>query len=219
MKIVEIFQSIDGEGPRAGKLANFIRLAGCNLRCTYCDTDYAWDDDGAREMSVLEITQQLNSHLPHVTITGGEPCRSFETLSPLLSRLLELDYLPSIETNGSIDLRPFIRCFPQIQYIVDYKSPTSGVNAEMNKHAFIHLNAHDVIKFVVGSIEDLDAMNAFYENTICLMPEFPQLYISPVWGAIDGETIVQYMMEHWLLNFRMQIQLHKVIWDADKKGV
>lgn len=214
MKVIEIFNSIDGEGKRAGELTTFIRLAGCNLQCPYCDTKYSWSDKDATEMSVLEIAEFVSRNgYTNVTITGGEPL-IHPDIKVLLRALSMKGCDVNVETNGSIDIDRF-RC-PHVFFTVDYKCPSSGMEDKMCFSMFNKLRGEDVLKFVVGSRDDLQTarrVTQLLDDHSCL------IYISPVFGQIEPAEIVQFMQEHRMEDWRIQLQLHKFIWDPNKRGV
>lgn len=203
----EIFDSIDGEGKTAGELATFIRLTGCNLRCAYCDTVYAFGEGAP--MTVPDIVSRVRFR--HVTLTGGEPL--LQPINPLL-RALPPGTTTNVETNGSIALRPFmddLRGF----FTIDYKCGSSGENGKMLRENFLALRPCDVLKFVVGSAEDLREARDF-----SLAVNTPaQIFVSPVFGQIEPAAIVDFMKAHALQNWRLQLQMHKYIWRPDARGV
>ena len=161
MKIIEIFDSIDGEGIRTGQSATFIRLAGCNLRCSYCDTVYSLFGEETpceyTEMTIEEVISKVNANYKRITLTGGEPLITPES-SKLVSRLTEMGYEVNIETNGAVDIIEFLKKIPHSEnlfFTIDYKLPTSGMTDKMIWNNFLNLRPCDVIKFVVGSSEDI----------------------------------------------------------------
>ncbi len=205
----EIFASIDGEGTRAGELANFIRLTGCNLRCSYCDTEYAFV--GGKAMTCDEIIGQLNPAVKNVTLTGGEPL--LQNCRELIAALLSDGYMVNIETNGSINVDPYL--VAGVMVTVDYKCNTSGMSSSMLEENFTKLRDKDVIKFVVGSIKDLVQAEMLCDK----INTRAKIYISPVFGQIEAKTIVEYMLERRRIDWRVQLQLHKYIWEPNKRGV
>lgn len=214
--VVEIFDSIDGEGKRTGELATFIRLAGCNLRCSYCDTSYGLDFISGTPMKMSEIIDKCKEYSnKNITLTGGEPlARIF--VDELIERLALEGFEVNIETNGSISLYNTPR-LKNVFYTMDYKCPSSGVEDKMDLENLKFLDKDDVLKFVVGSEEDLD-------KTWTILDEYKpkaQVYISPVFGKIEPVEIVNYMKEHkeTFKDARIQIQLHKIIWNPDERGV
>ncbi len=213
MKVVEIFKSIDGEGKRAGMPATFIRLAFCNLRCTYCDTSYAFDDNYARDMTVDEIVHKcIELDCPSITLTGGEPLihRDVENLIAELDRN-NLDV--NVETNGTID-PSYYHKLKNVWFTVDYKSPSSGCENAMNPEAFKKLRPQDVLKFVVGSDKDLESAL----NVIKKYEPAAQIYFSPVFGY-DAANIVDFLLANKLNKCKVQLQIHKYIYDPDARGV
>ena len=210
LRVNEIFDSIEGEGKRAGSLVTFIRLTGCNLRCSYCDTQYAFNE--GELFSVSKIAEQVNRH--RVTITGGEPLMQ-DNIRFLLDALHGHEV--NIETNGSIDIEPFF-CYPQVFFTVDYKCYTSCMSSAMLSKNFDILRKRDVLKFVIGSTIDLEQARRFYTKHYNVLRN-RIIYVSPVFGQIEPVKIVEYIKENKLYNWRVQIQLHKVIWPPDTRGV
>lgn len=207
MKVNEIFFSVDGEGKRSGQLAAFIRLAGCNLRCSYCDTKYSFHD--GREMAAAEIADAVKN-FRNVTLTGGEPL--LQDCRELLNLLRSHDV--NIETNGSIALAEYLN-YANVFFTMDFKCRTSGATAAMNHTNLKILRARDVLKFVVGNESDLEQA-----REICAGFETKAaIYISPVFGKIDASRIVEFMKRRHLEDWRLQIQLHKIIRSPDERGV
>lgn len=219
--IIEKFLSIDGEGPTAGELATFIRFQGCNLRCSWCDTKYSWSkNDITEKLSSDEIYNYIKSNrVSNVTLTGGEPLiqENIEELLEILSNDDELTV--HIETNGAINIGNFKEAIKgyNISYIVDFKLPSSNMTEKMDMENLNLVSKNDVYKFVVGSKEDLqkayEIITEYDLTSKCLV------YLSPVFGSIDMEYIVEFMKEKNMNKVRLQVQLHKIIWDKDKKGV
>lgn len=236
MKVVEIFKSIEGEGIRAGLPCIFIRLFGCNLHCSYCDTRYGCEGDAYSVVSIPEIMKELKKFdgLKRVTLTGGEPM-IHPGVDKLVCELLENGYEINVETNGT----QFPKIFPteireyydprirltgdekanpnsgKLFYTMDWKCKSSGMEDKMDIHLVNELQPTDVLKFVVGSKEDLDGALTVIER----MTSTPTVFFSPVFGSIEPKEIVEYVLEKGLYDCRVQVQLHKVIWDPDKKGV
>lgn len=212
MKVVEIFKSIDGEGIRAGFPVTFIRLEGCNLRCSYCDTTYSYDNASFTQMSVDDIVAQVwKLGCFRVTVTGGEPL-IHEDISQLIAKLTSQGFEVNIETNGSVDIKPYLSN-RKVIITADYKCPSSGMEEHMIQDNLKALRSKDVLKFVVGSQQDLN-------TCLCLRGYTKaQVYISPVFGKIEPEDIVTYMLEHDMQDCRIQLQLHKFIWNPNQRGV
>lgn len=215
MKVVEIFNSIEGEGKRVGKPCTFIRLFGCNLRCKYCDSLYAVESGSSyEEMSVEDILQKVQEYgCPSVTVTGGEPL-IHKGINVLLSVLATSGYEVNVETNGTVEPRYYLQ--DRVFYTVDYKTDASGESSKMNPRAF-RLQLGDVIKCVVGSEEDMKQSLAYLK--LIGADKFPNIYLSPVFGMIEPVKLVEFVKENKLWNWSVQLQIHKVIWDPQKKGV
>lgn len=216
MKVVEIFKSIEGEGKRAGLPCTFIRLFGCNLRCKYCDTKYGWSSeysDDAKEMSIEQIVEEaVKIGVPHVTITGGEPLIHNDIVM-LISELAKRNFWVNVETNGT--MLPKCHTLSNVFYTMDYKTNASGMSDMMNMKAIQSLLSKDVLKFVVGSIDDCKQAKAIID---AIKPE-ASIYFSPVFGEIEPREIVEFLLNNKMYNCNVQIQLHKVIWPADMRGV
>lgn len=219
IKVVEVFHSIEGEGKRAGQLVNFVRLAGCNLNCSYCDTKYATSKQDGQWWRIEDLANEASYGSKRVTLTGGEPLLQ-ETAMALLDAMLARDLEINIETNGSIPLDWVLakfgsneRCF----VTMDVKSPSSGMSLFNRLDNLFILRSCDVVKFVVGSKEDLEYMDDIMRH-FEFNPKF-QWYISPVWSQIDMKDIVWYMKEHKYWNAKIQVQMHKIIWDPEERGV
>lgn len=228
MKIVEIFSSIEGEGIRAGKLCTFIRTFGCNLRCSYCDSMYANEGSDYTEMtleSILEKCREFKNIC--VTLTGGEPLIQPEA-AELVNMLLSEGFEVNIETNGSVaicDLRDTLwtqyrNSCKHLMFTIDYKTPSSEMNSRMLMYNFVrYATTQDVIKFVCGTQQDLECMRQIVKSMSQGSMLLPEIFVSPVFGKIEPSEIVEFLIRHDLQNVRMQIQMHKVIWDPEKRGV
>ena len=211
MKVVEIFKSIDGEGIRVGYPVTFIRLAGCNLRCNYCDTKYSYEDEKFTEMTPQEIYNQVYKlGGKRITLTGGEPL-IHKDVKVLVDLLIQKGYEVNIETNGSVDITLFLDKHTIIT--MDYKCASSDMEDKMLLDNISKLRKQDVLKFVVSDDNDLDTVQRIYQNTKATV------YISPVFGRIEPKQIVEYMLEHNMENCRVQVQLHKIIWNPEERGV
>lgn len=227
MLISEIFDSIDGEGIRAGKLCTFIRVFGCNLRCKYCDTMYAvereYTDTPPREMDVNDILTYVNRSYRRVTLTGGEPLLFPESVK-LVKRLCEMDYEVNIETNGACDIvafREMVGNDSNMFFTVDFKLPSSGAMYDMRLSNFDNLKKTDVLKLVIGSDEDLETGLAFAQNIVSKYgADAPHIFVGVVYGSYEmSHVIEEFMKDPALKDVQFQIQMHKVIWDPDKRGV
>lgn len=215
--VSEIFDSIEGEGKRTGYMAVFVRFAGCNLRCTYCDTTYALDENQAEQwLTEADILSAIEAFpWKRVTLTGGEPL--LQDSLPLCESLSRKGYEINIETNGAVPL--FANRPEGVFYTLDYKCPDSGMEQAMDMDNYQRLTKKDAVKFVVGSLRDLDAMRRVVHDVLSKLKEKPDIFVSPVWGKIDPKDIVAYIKQHGLRYVRLQLQLHKMIWDPEMRGV
>ncbi|MDO5788473.1 MAG: putative 7-carboxy-7-deazaguanine synthase QueE [Fusobacterium sp.] len=218
-KVVEIFESINGEGRKAGQLAIFVRLQKCNLHCSYCDTMWANGDDAPYTlMSEDEIYDRIiKSGIKNITLTGGEPLLH-ENVETLLKKIGENPELSlEIETNGSIPLEKFSKLENPPSFTMDYKLPRSKMESTMCLDNFKYLEDKDTVKFVAGTIEDLRKAKEIIEKYNLIGK--CAVYFSPVFGSIDPVEIVEFMKENKLNEVNLQLQLHKFIWDPESKGV
>jgi 7-carboxy-7-deazaguanine synthase len=217
--VAELFTSINGEGVRAGQLAQFLRFAGCNIACSYCDTAWAnQPDTPAILMSDQEILAQVRkSGVTNLTVTGGEPLIQ-PGIVHLLDCLARTDQLRiEVETNGTAALPPSESWGETVTFTMDYKLPGSGMESAMCMENLTRIRSCDTVKFVVSDRRDLDRAREVigaYDLT-----ERCHVYLSPVFGAIDPEMIVEYMKKYVMNHVNLQIQIHKVIWDPEKRGV
>ena len=217
MIVNEIFNSIDGEGIRAGELATFIRLSGCNMRCSYCDTLYALNPNSGEELDIDEIIQRVEKYkTKNVTLTGGEPLLQ-DNINDLINILIDHGYSVEIETNGSVDIAPFINGMNRPIFTLDYKLPGSNMENKMNLNNYQYLTKVDVVKFVIGDLEDLNRTKQIIDKYD--LSNNVKVYFSPVFDKIEPSVIVDYMIKHHLNNITLQLQLHKFIWDVNKRGV
>ncbi len=220
MKVCEIFRSIEGEGLRTGLPAVFIRLHGCNLRCSYCDSMYAVEGSDYKQMSVTQILDAIKEYsgITHVTLTGGEPL-IHQDVEELLRQLSGNGYRVNIETNGTV---PCKWHFPGLFYTMDWKCKSSGMTAKMKMENLETLGSNDVLKFVVGTIEDLKETENVVKSLAEKKSDMPHLFISPVFGNLSNEEIVNWLLGSRTMaenNARFQVQLHKIIWDPERRGV
>jgi 7-carboxy-7-deazaguanine synthase len=199
MKIAEIFRSLQGEGRNQGKPCLFIRLAGCNLHCHWCDTTYA--QTGGTDISIDTVIEQVwRLNPPYVCITGGEPLLQADELELLLIPLHTRGTAIDIETNGTIN---FTRLQPYASICMDVKCPSSG--QQSNLTMLTALRQQDSVKFVVKDVTDCQ-----YAREIITSYRIPgEIFVSPVFGS-DYKMIVKFILEN-NLQVRFQIQLHKVV--------
>jgi 7-carboxy-7-deazaguanine synthase len=211
MKINEIYKSIQGESTYAGLPCVFVRLTYCNLRCTYCDTAYAFYE--GQEMGVEQVIQGIrNCDCSLVEITGGEPLLQKEVY-PLMDRLIADGFAVLLETGGSIDIG---EVHPNVIKIMDLKCPSSG-ESEKNRYDNIpKLQAHDEIKFVIGNRDDY-LWSRDIIRTHHLEGKYRILF-STVFDTLRPSDLVKWILED-KLNVRFQLQMHKYIWSPEKHGV
>jgi len=210
LKVCEIFKSIQGESTHAGKACSFVRLTGCNLHCSYCDTPYALTEGD--ELPLEQVVRTVQEHRTRlVEITGGEPLLQAET-TLLCKRFLELGYMVLVETNGSIDISIVP---PPVIRIIDVKCPSSGHEGSFLSKNFSQLTSSDECKFVLSDKDDffwaLDVVRK--EN----LHETAAIIFSPNMKLLPPEDLAEWILEE-NAPVRLGVQLHKVIW-GDKRGV
>ncbi len=213
LRVNELFYSIQGESSFAGRPCVFVRLTGCNLRCTYCDTQYAYDE--GTDLSVEEIIARIAAFdCPLVEVTGGEPLLQPDTPA-LVSRLLDLGHTVLLETNGSLDITGVdTRCVR----IVDFKCPSSGA-AHANDFANIErLQPHDEVKCVIGDRADYEYAKDVLARVQALVSWQPRVLFAPVFGLLESRQLAEWLLAD-RLPVRLNLQLHKIIWDPDQRGV
>ena len=211
IKVNEIFLSIQGESTRAGLPCTLVRLAGCNLRCEWCDTRYAWQD--GRDMSVDEILAAVAAlACRRVEVTGGEPLIQPAAVE-LLRRLCDAGYETLLETNGSQDIS---QVDGRVVRIVDFKCPSSGQDHANLWQNAEHLTCRDEVKFVIADRRDYDfACRAVREHG--LTARCPVIF-SPVHGRLEPAELAAWMLAD-RLDVRLGLQLHKIIWPGKDRGV
>ena len=211
MRITEIFHSIQGESSYAGQPCVFVRLTGCPLRCTWCDTDYAFY--GGRECSIDEVLATVQTYgCRLVEVTGGEPLVQPECL-PFMTRLCDAGYTVLLETSGAVDIAPVDL---RAHVILDVKCPGSGMTDRMHWPNLSRLAAKDEAKFVLADRADYDwarEILARYDVTgRC------SVLFSPVFDKLDARELAEWILAD-KLPVRLQMQLHKYIWAPDMRGV
>ena len=213
LQVNEIFYSIQGESSYAGRPCVFVRLTGCNLRCAYCDTQYAYNE--GRELEIKDIIAQVSSHrCPLVEVTGGEPLIQEQTPF-LVKSLVERGYTVLVETNGSQDIsRIDERCIR----IMDIKCPSSREEEKNDLENLRKLTDRDEVKFVIGDREDYE----FAKDILDFQGSSPlvgnPVHFSPLFEKIEPRLLAGWILED-CLNVRLHLQLHKIIWDPGKRGV
>ncbi len=202
LEVCEIFYSIQGESSWAGEPCVFIRLAGCNLRCVYCDTSYAFEPGAGMEIpEILGQVRGLRCSL--VEVTGGEPLIQAETPF-LIGNLLEEGYTVLLETNGSIDIGVVD---PRCVRIVDIKCPSSEMAGQNDMNNLNRLKSSDELKFVIGNRVDYE----FARNLLSTFAEVPcRINFSPAFGLLDPRSLAEWILEDHL-PVRLNLQLHKII--------
>ena len=216
LPVVECFASIQGESTHAGRLCYFIRLAGCNLQCSYCDTVYA-QSAAAGEMTALTdlLDGARRSGLKLVEITGGEP--AMHPAAPILAQMLIDDCFEVLmETNGSVLLDKFPA---QVKRIIDVKLPSSGMSDRNEPGNYALLKDGDELKFVTGSYEDFQWALEWIDRWQLDNKAGVPLIFSVVFGKVTPEELVQWLLESQRSNLRFQLQMHKFIWPPEMRGV
>jgi 7-carboxy-7-deazaguanine synthase len=211
MKICEIFTSIQGESSFAGLPCTFVRLSGCNLRCVYCDTQYAYDE--GYDISLDELVAQVHhAGVDLIEITGGEPLLQNREVQGLMNRLADDGYAVLIETNGSLSIK---RLDDRFIVILDIKTPGSGMNHQMDFSNLQHLKPHDEVKFVVCSRED-------YEWSKKIVAEYhiiktSKVLFSPAFGLVKPDELADWILAD-KLPVRLNLQLHKYIFKQERQA-
>jgi len=204
LKITEIFHSLQGEARDSGRPTTFIRLTGCPLRCTYCDSEYAFF--GGEWMHFDEILAEAERNgARHVCVTGGEPLAQKRCLE-LLECLCDAGFAVSLETSGAIDVGPVD---PRVSRVVDLKTPASG-EAERNRWENLEvLTGHDQLKFVICDRGDYEWARAQVRERG--LEDICDVLLSPAWGEVDAAELAGWILED-RLPVRLQLQLHKLLW-------
>ena len=217
-QVVEQFVSINGEGVCAGELAAFIRFKGCNLNCSYCDTKWANQTNAPYTEKTADelLAWARGTGVCNITLTGGEPLLQ-KNIGELISLLIQNGFRVEIETNGSVFIGDLAESEYRPVFTMDYKLPESGMEQAMDCGNFGYLNGDDTVKFVAGSQNDL--RRALEVTEKYQLRERCHVYFSPVFGKIDPAEMVAFMKENQLNGVRLQLQLHKFIWDPEKRGV
>jgi 7-carboxy-7-deazaguanine synthase len=212
LQINELFHSIQGESLWTGMPCCFVRLTGCNLRCRYCDTTYAYDS--GKPMQLRQIIQAVDAFdCRRITITGGEPLLQTQTLE-LIGELLQKDYRVSLETNGSRDIQSVDDgCI----IVMDIKCPSSGMRDRNRLENLRHLKYSDQLKFVISDRDDYLFACDIVKQQLHRLPGENVLF-SPAFGAMPPEQLATWILDD-RIDVRMQLQLHRVIWPHRDRGV
>ncbi len=224
--MVELFETVEGEGTQAGYPTTFVRVFNCNLRCTWCDTPYSYAPAKPEFFATIaEIVAEVKRYgHPRICLTGGEPLIHGEKSLMLIEALAQLEEVADIhiETNGAIHLAPFHawrKANPEfgkkVRFVLDYKLPASGEQDKMIEENFTFLRDTDEVKFVIADDTDFDvAVEVVRQRMKRGVPLF-----SPVWESMPPARLVERMLAERLTQVKLNLQLHKVIWDPNARGV
>jgi len=203
MRIIEVFHSLQGEGPLTGVRTTFIRTARCNLRCSWCDSKYSFGPGRERSIPSL-LSEVARNRTSHVCLTGGEPLLQRESVT-LARRLAERGVTTVVETGGSLDVRPYLRV-PRLILSVDVKCPSSGMEGRNRWSNLPLLRGRDVVKFVIGDRTDF----LYARGVLRERPLRSTIVFQPVWGTDAGRLADWVLHDH--LDVRVMLQEHKVLW-------
>ncbi|MCX5875973.1 MAG: radical SAM protein [Deltaproteobacteria bacterium] len=212
LQVSEVFYSIQGESSYAGYPCLFFRFSGCNLRCSYCDAKYTYEEPATPTPLSTLLTEAAQYPSALIEITGGEPLLQ-EAVYPLMDELLAAGRTVLLETNGSINIE---RVPKEVVKIIDLKCPDSGMTEKMDLANLDLLTPHDEVKFVVSSRADYDWARAMM--TQHRLAEKAKLILSPVIGSLQPALLAQWLMAD-ALPARLQLQLHTLLWPGMKRGV
>jgi 7-carboxy-7-deazaguanine synthase len=212
LKVNEIYFSVQGESTYAGLPCVFVRLTFCNLRCTYCDTEYAFYD--GKDLTIPEIVEEIRKYdCKLVEITGGEPLVQMDECLLLMKQLCDDGFEVLIETGGSLSIKDID---PRVNVIMDLKCPSSGMEKKNLYENIDYLKPVDELKFVIGYREDydwtVDVLKRYELENKC------KILFSVVFGKLEPVQLVNWILED-KLNVRFQLQMHKFIWHPETKGV
>ena len=211
LKINEIYYSIQGESSYMGKPCIFIRLTYCNLRCSYCDSEYTFYD--GKDMTIDEILSKIKEYPCNlVEVTGGEPLFQKECID-LLKELVKNSYMVLLETSGSLSIKSVPK---EVINIIDFKCPTSNMKKKNKWENINYLKSTDEVKFVIGNREDYEWAKGKIEKYDLINK--CSVLMSPTYKQIEPRAITEWILKD-NLDIRFQIQLHKEIWSEIEKGV
>ncbi|MFT5582983.1 MAG: 7-carboxy-7-deazaguanine synthase [Cognaticolwellia sp.] len=212
LRLSEVYLSVQGESSYAGVPCVFVRLTGCNLRCTWCDSEYTFTGGEHRSIDDV-VAQALSFGVPLIEVTGGEPLAQRQCIL-LLQRLVDAGAHVLLETSGSIDIGPVPK---EVGVILDLKPPASG---EEDKNLWSNLEKllpHHEVKSVIADRNDYEWTREILEREK-LDERVAHVLLSPVWGQLEPKTLVEWMLED-RLKARLNLQQHKLIWPAAERGV
>lgn len=214
IRIYEIYDSIQGESTLAGMPCTFIRLAGCPLRCHYCDTPQALSFKSGKPFSISDITQEVRQRgRPLTLVTGGEPLAQ-KQCPELLSALADISPTLQLETSGAFDISGLDR---RVRRILDIKTPGSGEEGRNHWENLKHLHAGDEIKFILTGEDDYHWVLEVMKKHHLPHSDVPIL-LSPAWGSLEASELAAWMLRD-RVEARLQLQLHKYVWGAEASGV
>lgn len=218
-KVVEIFKNINGEGKKSGQLTIFVRFQRCNLCCSYCDTKWAIKEDALYTLMTDEEIYNIviDSGVKNVTLTGGEPLIQYEIEDLLLRLAKNKELNVEIETNGSISIEELVKIENGPSFTIDYKLPASKMEEYMFLDNFKYVRGNDTIKFVAMNVNDLERVKEIVNNYKLIGK--CNIYLSPVFGEIDLKEMVEFMKKNNMNGVTLQLQIHKIIWDPEERGV
>jgi len=213
LRVYEIASTINGEGYTAGEPVTLVRLAGCNLRCRWCDTPYARDPTQGKVMSLQRIWAEITSYkCRNVLVTGGEPLLQEEALNVLIDKLARAEHRPILETNGSLSVEKIPH---DCHVVMDVKCPSTG---ECEKNCFsnlVFLKPDDEVKFVVANRADYDWAKDFADEH-GLFTSNGRVCFSNVWSELDPKKLAQWIISD-SLPVRLSLQIHKIIWGSSTR--
>ncbi len=208
LRVCEIVNTINGEGYTAGELVTLVRLAGCNLRCRWCDTPHARDPMQGKVMSIKRILAELDAYkCKTVLITGGEPLLQEEPLLALINRLIRNGSQPILETNGSMSIEHIPK---ECKIVMDIKCPSSGECDKNYLSNLVFLKPDDEVKFVIANRADYEWAASFSDER-GLFLSGRKVCFSPVWGELEAEKLAEWIISD-CLPVRLSVQMHKLIW-------
>jgi 7-carboxy-7-deazaguanine synthase len=217
MLITELFASVQGEGVRVGLPTAFVRLNRCNLRCTWCDSEYTFT--GGTKMPVEEVVERVRSFgpLPNVCITGGEPLVQRRELRGLIDQLLMMPWTQSVEveTGGSLAVWPAHD--PRLYWDLDVKCPGSGMERHVVYENFALLRSGDEVKFVLTDRRDFEYARDFVAHHLAGNPA--AIFFQPAWDILSPSELVAWLVSEPITGVRLSLQTHKFIWSPDARGV